>query len=471
MPLSYSFGGGTLQAFGNLKPKVQKVIIRENTPQVATNNTPLQVVAIGQGTLSYQWYFNDTLIEGATTPSLVDTTTPGIYTCVVSNNYGTVTSQQTVVTPAPPYIGVAPVIITQPTDVYIDYNEIADFSVFAIGAVALNYQWYENGIPVESEGSSIILRNDNVPLYLRDGYTYQCKIYNTFGEVFSDIVKIKFKPKKPLVDFPEELFITVVEGNPLNLSIYDIVAYPDFTVDWYMPNGQQTLVGAQVTIPEIFVGPGFFNYGNNIIQWKVYNIAGFVSGRIIVNVISAQDVNNFYITRGPISKTITSNINTYFDVEVSPTGLNYQYRWFVDGEAVQSFDENNSVFNYSSNCEESVNTHIICVEVKYGEKIVRSGEGSITLQIPPLIISQPTDQSGDVGDTVIFSVDVCSSALYTYQWYRNGVQLQGAKNKDLVIVISSNDMHLDQFYCAVSLPGEVSQVSSDTATLTVLNYS
>lgn len=470
MPLSYSFGGASLHAFTTLKTEVEEILIRQNTPKAVANSAVLGVVAIGKAPLSYQWYFNNAPIEGATSSTYSNTSVPGVYKCVVSNAYGEVTSQETTVVPLPPYSGLVPTILTQPADAYIDFNEFANFSLAVVGAIALNYQWYENGLPVASGGPSISIRNDNVPLYLRDGYTYQCKVFNTFGEVFSDTVKIKFKPKKPLVNLAAESYKTVVEGNPLTLNVGNVVAYPDYTVDWYLPSGQNSQTGSPLTIPSVTVEPGFFNYGINDIHWKVYNIAGFERGVVFVNVIPASQAATFYIANGPEQVTLTTPTLASFSVDVFPAGLPYEYRWLVDGVPVQGFSTGNANFNYSWSCTETITTRTVSVEVKYGERRVISPETSLILSVTPIINNQPTNRGGNVGDMVVFTVDVCSPNLYVYQWYRNGLKITGATNKDLGFYISSANVHLSEFYCEVSLPGSVQKVTSDIAILTVLNY-
>ena len=45
---------------------------------------------------------------------------------------------------------------------------------------------------------------------------------------------------------------------------------------------------------------------------------------------------------------------------------------------------------------------------------------------PPLIISQPGNQTVKVGQTATFSVTATGTGPLTYQWYVNGVPISGA---------------------------------------------
>jgi hypothetical protein len=120
----------------------------------------LSVSATGSGTLGYQWFFNGAAIDGATSSTFdfesVQLTNGGIYSVVISSQYGSVTnSAQVVVNPANTSIGLYPgvtiegvigysygieyttnlgdlnawtpytnVVLTQPTQTWVDSVEV-----------------------------------------------------------------------------------------------------------------------------------------------------------------------------------------------------------------------------------------------------------------------------------------------------------------------------------------------------------
>jgi hypothetical protein len=472
MPLSYSSGAATFQAFGYLKPQIEDVIIRQNLPASSLTEQSITIKASGAGTLTYQWYFNGNLIQGETTNTLPSSSISqaGTYTCVVSNSYGTVYSQECVVYSNSDYTGLAPVIITQPADTYVLVDETAQFSVFAIGAVTLNYQWYENGLPVAgSNSSTLYISNTSAQPFLKDGYTYYCKIWNSLGEVYSQSATLKFKPVAPVSSTPPDQI--VFEGNVLSLSLsFNATAYPTPTVHWYLPNGQTTLSGANVTIPSVLVDENHFSLGKNYINWKVFNIAGFDSGRLELFVLSQNQFDNFSIVSQPENVTLTTAPYAQFSVEVDPPGNTlYTYKWFVDNVEAQGFDYNNT-YNYYPTCTETSNTHSVRVQVKSGDRTILSENAYVYLSIPPEITLQPTDQTGNVGDVVVFSLNVCSPSLYLYRWYKNGQPISGAVNKTLAVSITNQNMHGDIFYCEVSLPDGSATATSDNATLLIDQY-
>ena len=77
-------------------------------------NATLSIGAIGNGTLSYQWYFNGQLISGAVLPQLdfsaIQLTNSGFYSVVISSPYGSVTNAayQVQVSPAVVTLGFYP---------------------------------------------------------------------------------------------------------------------------------------------------------------------------------------------------------------------------------------------------------------------------------------------------------------------------------------------------------------------------
>lgn len=79
-------------------------------------DTSLNVEAMGSGTLTYQWYFNGAAILGANSSTYqlegIQFTNQGLYSVVVSSDYGSVTNTayQVIVNPANVFIGTSPTI-------------------------------------------------------------------------------------------------------------------------------------------------------------------------------------------------------------------------------------------------------------------------------------------------------------------------------------------------------------------------
>ena len=108
------------------------------------------VIATGTGTLTYQWKKGGTTISGATsnsytTPATSNADNAAVFTVVVTNGTGSVTSSNATLTVTAP---VPPAITVQPSAQTITAGATATFSVTATGTGTLSYQWKKNGINI-----------------------------------------------------------------------------------------------------------------------------------------------------------------------------------------------------------------------------------------------------------------------------------------------------------------------------------
>jgi hypothetical protein len=114
------------------------------------------VVANGTSPLSYQWRKNGIAISGATsatytTPAETTSDSGALFSVVVSNSVGNVTSNSATLTVNP---DPAPAITSQPASQTITAGQTATFSVTASGTAPLGYQWQKNGAAISGATSS-----------------------------------------------------------------------------------------------------------------------------------------------------------------------------------------------------------------------------------------------------------------------------------------------------------------------------
>jgi hypothetical protein len=103
--------------------------------------------------LRYQWNFDGTKINGATNASLkltdVQFDQAGNYAVSVSNSLGSILSSNAALA-----VGLPPGIQTQPASQSVESNCDATFNVLASGAGPLRYQWWNNGVVLDSATNS-----------------------------------------------------------------------------------------------------------------------------------------------------------------------------------------------------------------------------------------------------------------------------------------------------------------------------
>jgi len=158
-----------------------------NQTVTAGQTASFSVAATGTAPLSYQWSKNATVISGATsssytTPATTNSDNGALFTVVVSNTAGSVTSSAATLTvnPAP----VAPSITTQPASQTVTAGQTASFSVAATGTTPLSYQWQKNNVAISGATSSsyttpVTTSSDN-------GALFTVTVSNTAGSVTSN---------------------------------------------------------------------------------------------------------------------------------------------------------------------------------------------------------------------------------------------------------------------------------------------
>ena len=152
-------------------------------PQSLTINsgtgTSISVSGAGPG-LSYQWYYNGTIINGATNNTLsfpnIQSSNAGTYYVVITNAYGSVTSANATL-----QIIIPPLITSQPQSQSIAQGSTTTLSVISSGSSS-NYQWYLNGAPIAGATSSSYIISSVSSTTIG---SYTVKITNSAGSITS----------------------------------------------------------------------------------------------------------------------------------------------------------------------------------------------------------------------------------------------------------------------------------------------
>jgi uncharacterized repeat protein (TIGR01451 family) len=193
------------------------------------NPAAFNVAAIGENPLSYQWLLNSNVISGATNNSysisITTTNDAGSYQVVVTNNSGSATSSVATLT-----IISAPLILTNPASLTVSTGSTAGFSVTAVGAAPLAYQWRFNGLDILNATNASYVTN---PVTTNDAGSYVVVVTNAHGSVTS----------APAI-------LTVTAGTAANIVISQIyggggnsgATYRNDYVELFNPGGATTSV-------------------------------------------------------------------------------------------------------------------------------------------------------------------------------------------------------------------------------------
>ena len=171
------------------QPADQSVV----APQAAT----FSVLATGTGPLTYQWKKNGSVITGATsrtytTPATAIADNSAVFTVVVTNSLGTVTSH-----PASLAVTAAPAIGTQPAAQTVVENQTASFSVTATGTAPLVYQWKKDGSDISGATASTYTTPATVST--DNNAVFTVVVSNSLGSVTSNPATLTISARFSLV--------------------------------------------------------------------------------------------------------------------------------------------------------------------------------------------------------------------------------------------------------------------------------
>lgn len=172
-----------------------------------------------------------------------------------------------------------------------------------------------------------------------------------------------------------------------------------------------------------------------------------------------------------VTTTVISGSTTSatFITAISEPGnpAEYTYQWYVDGVAVEGATSSTYVMN--DLFETTIYTVYCEVTNKKGTVTSRSATLEVVqIYTPILNASYPLNanvaKNESVTSTVIINEDG-APASYTYQWYKNGIAIQGATNSSYIF--TPTDYGATTLYCKVT--NSAGTVTSRTATINA-NY-
>jgi len=265
------FGGMTLPSFHTPQPQASNLLANilvygsgvgmgSNAPSITLqpasitvpsgSNATFTVGAAGTWPLSYFWQRNGTAISGATnsnyTTNNVQLTDSGsLFSCVVSNAYGTTNSQAATLT----VLALPPLITQQPTNQTVLAGGTASFNVTASGSLPLSYFWKRNGTAISGATNSIYTTN-NVQL-TDSGSQFSCVVSNAYGTTNSQVAtltvtglppSITFQPQNQTASVGGTATFTISATGTLPLSYYwrrNGIVIPAATNSIYITNNVQ----------------------------------------------------------------------------------------------------------------------------------------------------------------------------------------------------------------------------------------
>lgn len=194
-------------------PDAPSIITQPQDTTVLPGDTAtFTVEAGGSEPLSYQWYYNtNTLVDGATDSTLTLTNVQpgdaGVYSVIVSNLAGTITSSNATLNVNTNPVG--PTFVTEPASEVVVAGSTVTLTATADGTAPISYQWYANNVLIPGATSSTLTL---VNVQTSDDGSYYVTASNSVGMATSDTAQL-----------------TVTATVPVPLSDYNLVGFAQAT--------------------------------------------------------------------------------------------------------------------------------------------------------------------------------------------------------------------------------------------------
>ncbi len=379
------------------------------------------LAATGSFPRTYQWRKDGTNLAGGTDAALtltsITTATAGVYTVVVTNALGSITSASaslTVNAATPPVVS-----SNYPFDVTAAQGASATLSISLNGGSSpFTYQWLKSGAPIAGATGSQLLFNS---VALTDAGKYSFVVTNAAGTATSREATLTVTAAIPIsITFPPRA-VAVFPGQSASFSVSYNGSSP-LTFQW-LKNGAP-IAGATSSSYSIN-SVALTDAGNFSVV--LTNIAGPVTSSSALLTVNQPVAPS--ITRQPVDVTITEGSSASFSV--SATGSPpMTYQWHFNGVALSN--SNSSSYSLSSS---SVASGKYRVTVTNAAGTATSVEATLTVLPPPAPpVYSLTNTSVSLGNSLSLGISSSSTSVpTTYQWYRNGKAIAQATQATLSI--------------------------------------
>jgi hypothetical protein len=435
---------GTVSSDATLTVVVPVTILVQPENQVifAGDSATFSVLADGTPPLSYQWWFNSLPISGATESAYTATKAQpaniGSYVATVAN---AATSTSSV--PAFLMVLAPPSIVTQPQDTNVFPGQPTSFTVAASGTAPLRYQWLLNDAPIAGATASTY----SLPsAAATNAGLYSALVTNAIGRVTSASARLTVYAAPGITSQPQST--NVAQGGNAAFSVAAAGVPAVFGYQWLL-NGAP-IAGATADICLVSNAQPADVGAYAVI---VTNLAGsIISSNALLTVIMPP-----FIVTQPSNQVVLAAQSASFSVEATGTALAYQWR-FNDAD-LPTATTNACLITSADPTNEG--TYTVVVTNVLGA--LTSEVATLTVYVPPNIITQPQSIEVIAGQAAAFSVVASGRPPPEYQWLFNGAPIVGATGGTLQI---SNAQPGDLGTYAVMVTNLVGSVTSSNALLT-----
>ena len=425
-----------------------------------SSNATLTVVA-GGTSIGYQWYKDNQIVANSNASTFTFTsaqiTNSGVYSVVVTNLVGSVTSSNAVV-----WVVDKPKIVTQPSNAVALVGGSTNFTVVCTNAATslLNYQWwYSNTASHASNAISGATSNSyNISsIATNNGGGYFVIVTNVAGSDTSVVATLTVMTVPTIWQQPTNT--TVAVGT--NLTNY--VGATGGLLGYQWRNGTNLVLGATNALL-VITNAQTTNSGNYTVI--ITNAQGAVTSDPPAEVwVVAPPV----ITNSPSTAGAIPGDDYMFVVGVSNaanSALSYQW-YFNAGTKDNIIDSTNLVLSGGKDFYYYYLSGVVTNDAGYYAVVVTNVAGSDTslvaqlfVQIPPAITAQPVGTNIGLGSNATLTVTASGDGI-GYQWYKNGQTVAGSNANTFTITGAVYTNTGTYFVAVTNYSGSTNSVSVD----------
>ncbi|HUW82104.1 MAG TPA: immunoglobulin domain-containing protein [Phycisphaerae bacterium] len=405
----------------------------------------LSVEADGLEPLSYQWRHDGQDLSGATEATYVieavDPNDAGDYTCVVTNDCGTVESDPVGLT-----IGSGPTVTDQPSDRYVCEGAPAAFTVVAGGSEPIAYQWLKDDVELLDANSPSYWVDPVAPA---DAGSYSCRVSNACGQVTSDEAELTVGTGVVITGDPNSQ--SVCEGYSV---VFRVTADGSAPLSYQWRKDGQDISGATASM---YMIPLASPSDEGDYTCAVSNVCGDVQSEPATLTVRAAPS----ISDQPFGQVVCEGWPAMFSVaaEGEPP---LSYQWRKDGVDISGATLDTLVIDAAEEGDggdyDVVVTNVCGVEA--------SLPATLAVNLAPSIQGQPVDRVVCQGEPTVFSVTVAGSSPMTYQWRKDDVDIPGATTS-IFSIDPATELDSGEYTCWVA--NACGDVTTVPAALTVTN--
>ena len=341
-------------------------------------------------------------------------------------------------------------ISTQPLDQTVRDGAPVTFAVTATGT-QLSYQWMRNGRPIEgATQSSYTLPATSAA---DSDALFAVIVTNAIGSVTSNFVTLAVLSAPGIETHP--LALSVSEGQVARFAVVATGTAP-LRYQW-KKNGADIADAnsSSYTTPATSIADNGAEYlvvvGNEV--------GSASSSPARLTVIPAVVAPAF--TSLPGNQTVNAGQTATFSVSASGTApINYQ--WKKNGSNITG--ANSSTYTTPITTDTDSGT-VYAVTVFNSAGGVTSSDATLTVLAAPIISIQPASQTVTAGQTVSFGVVATGTGVLSYQWKKNGNNINGATSNSYTtpatVVADSGAVF------TVFISNTIGSITSSNATVTV----